>query len=136
MTFAKHVFRWAGIYGLLAVTPQFFLESETSRQYPPAITHPEFYYGFVGTVVAFQCVFLVIATDPVRYRPLMLPSVLEKVFFAAGMPILYLQHRISVVPLVFSQLDLMLGFLFTVSYIRTAGPDRSITSPGAAAPLR
>lgn len=124
MSFAKGVFRIAGIYGLIAVAPQFFLEAETNRQYPPAITHPEFYYGFVGTVVAFQCVFLVIATDPVRYRPLMIPSVLEKAFFAAGMPILYAQHRIPGLVLFFSMIDLVLGILFTVSYLKTA-----VTSP-------
>ncbi len=128
MTFAKWVFRGAGLYGLVAVAPQFFLEAETSRQYPPAITHPEFYYGFVGTVVAFQCVFLVIATDPVRYRPLMIPSILEKAFFAAGMPILYARHRIPGLVLFFSMIDLLLGLLFAVSYLTTAGQERKAAS--------
>jgi len=122
--FATRVFRWAGIYGLLVVGPQFFLEAKTSADYPPAITHPEFYYGFVGTVVAFQVAFLIIATDPVRYRPLMIPSILEKAFFALGMPLLYLQHRIPTLVLVFSQIDLVLGILFTVSWVRTSAADR------------
>jgi hypothetical protein len=122
--FAARVFRWAGIYGLLVVGPQFFLEAKTSADYPPAITHPEFYYGFVGTVVAFQVAFLVIATDPVRYRPLMIPAILEKAFFALGMPVLYLQHRIPTLVLVFSQIDLVLGILFAVAWVRTSAADR------------
>jgi hypothetical protein len=124
MIFARRVFRWAGIYGLLVVTPQFFLEARTGQDYPPAVTHPEFYYGFVGTVVAFQGVFLLIAVDPVRYRPFMIPSMAEKGFFALGMPILYFQHRISGLVLTFSQIDLMLGILFAVSYFKTAGLEK------------
>jgi len=122
--FAKRVFRWAGVYGLLVVGPQFFLEAKTSRDFPPAITHPEYYYGFIGTVVAFQVAFLVIATDPVRYRPLMIPSILEKAFFGLGMPLLYLQHRIPAVILVFSSIDLLLGVLFAVAWVRTSAGDR------------
>jgi len=122
--FATRVFRWAGVYGLIAVAPQFFLEAKTSRDFPPAITHPEYYYGFVGMVVAFQVVFLVIATDPVRYRPLMLASVLEKAFFGLGMPILYLQHRIPAMILVFSSIDVFLGVLFTIAWVRTSASDR------------
>src|SRR5436190_20652573 len=122
--FATRVFRWAGVYGLIAVAPQFFLEAKTSRDFPPAITHPEYYYGFVGMVVAFQVVFLVIATDPVRYRPLMLASVLEKAFFGLGMPILYLQHRIPAMILVFSSNDEFLGVLFTIAWVRTSASDR------------
>jgi hypothetical protein len=120
MTFAKRVFAIAGVYGVLVTGPQFFLESKTGRDYPPAITHPEFYYGFVGTAFAFQTAFLTIARDPVRYRPLMIPSILEKAFFAIGMPILYLQHRIPELVAGFSLVDLLLGILFTVAYLRTA----------------
>lgn len=119
VVFARRVFRVAGIYGLLAVAPQYFLEAKTGQDYPPPITHPEFYYGFVGVVVAFQVVFLVIATDPVRYRPMMIPSILEKAGFAIAMPILYFQHRIPGLVLFFSQIDLVLGILFSVSYVKT-----------------
>ncbi|MBV8879729.1 MAG: hypothetical protein JO332_07195 [Planctomycetaceae bacterium] len=120
MKFASRVFRFAGIYGLIVLAPQFFLESKTGADYPPAVTHPEFYYGFVGCGVAFQVVFLIIATDPVRYRPLMLPSILEKGFFGVGMPILYGQHRIPALVLGFSLVDLTLGILFALAYVRTS----------------
>jgi hypothetical protein len=120
MTFAKRVFRIAGIYGLLAVGPQYFLEARTGQDYPPPVTHPEFYYGFVGVTIAFQVVFLIIATDPVRYRPMMIASMIEKASFAIAMPILYLQHRIPGLVLGFSLIDLLLCVLFAVSYVRTS----------------
>jgi hypothetical protein len=120
MTFARWVFRVAGIYGLLVVGPQYFLEAKTGQDYPPPITHPEFYYGFVGVVVAFQVVFLVIATDPVRYRPMMIAAVLEKAGFAIAVPILYLQHRVPGLVLGFSLIDAVWGVLFAVAYVRTS----------------
>ena len=60
----------------------YFLEGRIGRDTPPPITHPEFFYGFLGVAVAWQAAFLVIARDPVRFRPLMVPAVLEKAAFA------------------------------------------------------
>jgi len=62
-------------------------------QYPPAINRPEFYYGFAGVTLAWQVMFLVIASDPVRYRTAMLPAVLEKAGFAIAVPVLYAADR-------------------------------------------
>lgn len=42
------------------------------------ITRPGFYYGFVGLGLAWQIAFLVIAQDPVKYRLMMIPSMVEK----------------------------------------------------------
>jgi hypothetical protein len=58
----------AGIYGLIVLVPQLFSESRIARDYPPVITHPEYFYGFLGVAIAWQLCFLVIAKDPVRYR--------------------------------------------------------------------
>lgn len=74
----KWIFRLAGLYGLLVAVPLFFLEATVSAPPAAAIARPEFYYGFAGVTTAFQILFLVISTDPVRYRPLMLVGVLEK----------------------------------------------------------
>lgn len=52
MRFTSRLFLIAGIYGLLVLVPQYFLEEKNGRDYPPAITHPEYYYGFVGVAVA------------------------------------------------------------------------------------
>lgn len=125
VTFARRVFRAAGIYGLLVTAPQIFLEGVTSRDFPPTITHPEFYYGFVGTVVAWQVAFLVIGQDPLRYRPLMLVSVLEKAVFATAVPVLYLQGRVPALLLVFAAIDLILALLFVEAFRRSGGAGSS-----------
>ena len=57
MRFARWVFLISGIYGVLVLAPQYFLEQRLSRDYPPALTHPELYYGFIGTALAFQVLF-------------------------------------------------------------------------------
>src|SRR3954468_4506604 len=95
MRFARWVFRIAGIYGLIVLLPQYFLKERIGRDDPPAITHPEYFYAFVGVTVAWQVAFLVIAQDPVRYRLMMLPAVLEKAGFAVASPVLFAQHRVS-----------------------------------------
>ena len=68
MKFAKIVFYVAGIYGLLVLFPQYFMEAKTGQDFPPAITHPEYYYGFIGVALAFQILFLIIARNPLQYR--------------------------------------------------------------------
>ena len=119
MRFAKIVFRVAGIYGLLVLVPQFFLEAKIGRDTPPPITHPEFFYGFICVAVAWQVLFLILSTDPVRYRPMMIPAMLEKIGFPIAVVILYLQERFD--PTIFAPAaaDLILFVLFVLSYRKT-----------------
>ena len=120
MKFAKYVFYGAGIYGLLVLLPQFFLEAKTSADYPPAITHPEFFYGFLCVTVAFQVVFLMIGSDPVRYRPLMLVSaLLEKFPFAVAVALLYLFRAVPLPIVGGAVMDVVLGILFLTAYWKT-----------------
>jgi hypothetical protein len=119
MRFARWLFLIAGIYGLVVLLPQYFLEAKTGLDYPPPITHPEYYYGFIGLGAAWQVLFLVIAKDPVRYRAMMLPSVLEKFSFGVAAVILFLAGRISSVILGFACADLVLGVLFIAAYAKT-----------------
>jgi hypothetical protein len=84
LLFPRRLFRLAGIYGLLVMLPQYFLERRIGVDRPPPITHPEYFYGFIGVAVAWQFVFLIIAADPIRYRALMLPAILEKATFRPG----------------------------------------------------
>ncbi len=88
MKFAKIVFWIAGVWGVLVLTPLYFMFDLIGRTDPPVITHPAFYYGFAGTALAWQFAFFVIATDPVRYRPLMIPSVVEKFSYGIAVVIL------------------------------------------------
>src|ERR1700742_4509426 len=95
MKFAKVLFRIAGVWGVLVLTPLYFIFDRIGVMDPPPITHPAFYYGFVGAGLAWQLAFFVIASDPVRYRPLMIPSVIEKFTYGIAVIVLFLQKRIS-----------------------------------------
>lgn len=120
MKLARIVFLVAGIYGLIVLLPLYFMEAQTGRDYPPPITHPEYYYGFAGVGVAWQLAFLVISRDPVRYRALMLPSIVEKASFGIAVAVLYLQHRVSGFMLGAAMVDSLLGVLFIVAWIATS----------------
>jgi hypothetical protein len=120
MKFAKIIFNIAGIYGLVVLVPQFFLEDKTGRDYPPLVTHPEFYYGFIGVAIAWQVLFLLLARDPRRYRLMMIPAILEKIGFGIAAPILYFQQRVALPILVFGLIDLLFAALFAVAYLKTA----------------
>lgn len=120
MRFAHRVFLLAGIYGILTLLPQFFMERRFNQDYPPAIAHAEFYYGFTGLAFAWQFVFFIIASDPLRYRPMMLAGVLEKtVFAAAAIPLYLLGRETPFVIVFFSCLDLALGVLFAIAWWQT-----------------
>jgi hypothetical protein len=120
MRFAKRVFIGAGIWGLLSVPPLFFLYDTVGRQNPPAITHPEYYYGFAAVTMAWQLAFLVIASDPMRFRPLMLVAVVEKAGWVGTVGVLYAQNRVAASAIPFAAADLLLGVLFTMAFVKTA----------------
>lgn len=119
MKFAKIVFWCAGIWGVLVLTPLYFMFDRIGRQYPPAITHPDFYYGFVGVALAWQVAFMIIASDPARFRPLMIPSLLEKVSYCAALFILYLQRRLEATQLLFGATDGVFAILFAIALVKT-----------------
>lgn len=120
MKFAKVVFLIAAIWGILVITPLYFLFDTIGRQDPPPITHPGFYYGFAGCALAWQFAFLVIARDPVRIRAMMIPSVFEKFSFAVAQTVLYVQHRLHPLDLFLGGIDGLLGVLFLVAFFRTS----------------
>lgn len=124
MRFAKIVFRVAGIYGILVLTPIFFMEDTIARQAPPAITHPDYFYGFLGTALAWQVLFLVLSTDPLRYRAMILPCILEKLAYAVPVLILYAQHRLLVSVLAIGSIDWVFAFLFLAAYFKTKPASR------------
>ena len=123
MRFAKIVFTAAGVYGLLVLVPQYFLEGRYGQDFPPPVVHPEHYYGFVGLAVVWQVVFLMIARDPVRYRPVMIAAVLEKLSFGVAAFVLYALGRVALLLLVPAGIDLLLAALFVAAYLKTPGQD-------------
>src|SRR5215831_16511839 len=113
MKFAKIVFVVAGIWGVLLLVPLYFIFDLIGQQDPPPITHPAFYYGFVGVALAWQVAFFIIARDPVRFRPIMIPSILEKLGYGGAVVVLYAQGRMShAQDLVFGLVDLLFVVLF------------------------
>ena len=119
MRFAKVVFWIAAIWGLLIIPPLYFLFDSIGRNNPPPINHPDFFYGFVGVTLAWQIAFAFIATDPVRFRPLMIPSVFEKFSYAIAVMVLVSQGRVHKPALFFAGVDALLGVLFATSYFKT-----------------
>jgi len=122
MHFAKAVFLGAGIWGVLIVTPLFFMYDYIGSVYPPALTHPDIYYGFVTVTFSWQIAFLIISRDPIRYRPLFPAAMLEKFGFVVAMAVLLAQGRVSAGMAASSFPDLLLGVLFVAAFFTTAPP--------------
>jgi hypothetical protein len=119
MSFARIVFRVAGIWGFVVLTPILFMYDRIGQQYPPPITHPDFFYGFLGTALVWQVAFLVISTDPVRFRPMMIAAMLEKFVYMATLVLLLMNGRLEPGQFAVASPDLLLGFLFVAAYVKT-----------------
>lgn len=119
MSLARWIFWIAGLYGLAVLLPQYFLLEQIARDTPPAVTHVEYFYGFVGVGLTWQIVFLVIGHNPLRFRPLMLVAVFEKVSFGIPVAILYAHGGVPGNVFVFGMIDLMLGASFLAAWWAT-----------------
>jgi purine-cytosine permease-like protein len=117
--FARRVFLGAGAYGLAVLLPQYFLEEQIGRNYPPPITHPEHFYGFIGLALVWQLAFLLIASDVHRYRPLMPIAAAEKAAFAVPTFWLYAADRVAAATAAVAGIDALLGLLFLAAWQRT-----------------
>src|SRR5262245_54462729 len=106
ITFARRLFLVAGIYGMAVVAPLFFLEGLIGEHDPPAITHAEFYYGFVCTTFAWQIVYLMMSRDPLRLRPMLIPAIVGKAGFAVSVFVLLAQGRLAARNVVLPSIDL------------------------------
>jgi hypothetical protein len=89
------------------------------HQSPPAINHPEFYYGFAGVTLTWQVVFLLIARDPARYQVMIIPSVLEKFSYVLANLVLFVNQRMSASQALPSTTDLVLALLFIAAFLKT-----------------
>jgi hypothetical protein len=125
MRFARIAYGVAAAYGLLALTPLYFLAGKIGRDAPPPLTHPEFYYGFIGVALLWQIVFVLIARDPVRYRSLMPITILGKLVYTVPVVVLYLQGRVDAILVPPSLIDPVFRVLFALAYFRTPRPATS-----------
>jgi len=119
MKFARVLFCCAGVWGVLVLAPMYFMYGKVGEYSPPPPTHPEIYYGFLGVTLAWQLAFFVIASDPARFRPMIIPSVVEKLGYVIAVVVLNLQGCISVVQLSSGAPDALLCFLFAVAFFKT-----------------
>lgn len=117
--FARRVFFWAGIYGVLVLAPLYFMEAKLARDFPPAFSHPEQFYGFLGVALAWQFAFLLIASDVRRYRLFMLPAIAEKLLSSLSALLLHAAGRIGAAPAIPAAVDLAIGLLFIVAFVRS-----------------
>ena len=121
--FARNVFVGAGVWGIVVLTPLYWLVEVTGRQYSPPANHPHFFYGFLSVAMVWQIAFLVIGARPARLRPLMIPAMLEKFGHVATLGVLYSQARISTADVRAVGPELLLGILFIVAFVRTGTSD-------------
>jgi hypothetical protein len=117
--FARVVFILAGIWGIAVLTPFYWLVDVTGRHYAPPTEYPHFFYGFFTITMAWQFAFLVIGSNPERFRTLMIPSMFEKFSYVVLLAVLYSQARIPYADAQAAFPDLILGSLFVAAFFKT-----------------
>jgi hypothetical protein len=119
--FARNVFIGAGLWGIGVLVPLFFHVDVSGRVYQPPADYPNFFYGFIVVGLAWQIAFLVIGSNPARFRALMVPAIVEKLGYVATLAVLYAQGRIGIPDAQAGIPDGLLGLLFVVSFFKTRG---------------
>ena len=119
MKFASIVFRVAAVWGLMVLAPLFFLFDGSGVAGNPPFTYVQAYFGFLSVTLAWQLAFWVIGSDPVRFRPLMIPSMIEKFGFVLALAVLYALGRVGSREVLPALPDLVLGALFVAAYVKT-----------------
>lgn len=119
MKFARAVFIGAGIWGVAVLSPLYWLLDITGRRYAPPLDYPHFFFGFVSVAMAWQVAFLIIGSNPARFRALMIPAILEKLGFVSTLAVLYAQSRIPAADAQAAVPDLLLCALFVVALVKT-----------------
>ena len=115
---AKWIFLIAGVLGLLSTVPLAFAEKVM------AVKQPEFYYGFVFLDIAWQILYLFIATDPVRHRPIMIPAFLAKSSGTVALTWLYLLGRVPSQWIAIGTVDGVFAVMFLVAFWTTRNDSR------------
>ena len=119
MRFATIVFRIAAIWGIPLLTILYFLFGIVPTGPVAVMTYPQTYFGFLTITMVWQIAFLVIASDPVRFRPMMIPAILEKLGWVAMLLVLVLIGRAGIPELTQSVPDAILGVLFVIAFVKT-----------------
>ena len=120
MRTARWVFGLAALYGFCVLAPGLFIEPLSGAG--NVLTQPEFYYGFYGSALVWQGVFLLIASDPIRYRPLIALAILEKLAFAITCLLLWHSGRLGSDsgPFIGAMIDALWSMAFAVAFANAA----------------
>jgi hypothetical protein len=110
------------VWGIVVLTPLYFLLDITGRHYAPPDAYPHFFYGFLSVTMTWQIAFLIIGSSPARFRLLMIPSILEKLGYVVTLVVLHSQARISAADAAAAVPDVLLGVLFIAAFVKTAEP--------------
>jgi hypothetical protein len=123
------IFAVAAIYGMAVLTPGLFIEATGVLAFVE-LSNPEFYYGFYGSALVWQLAFLLIAYDPVRYRPLMLVAVPEKAAFFAACLWLWQAGRLGAQsgPFIGAMIDGLLMLAFIAAWWLTPAQPKEVVS--------
>jgi hypothetical protein len=113
MKVARFTFLVAGILGLVATVPLAFAEKVMG------VAQPEFYYGFVLLDICWQILYLLLSSDPVRYRPMMIPAFLAKGSGTVALTWLYVLGRVSSQWVGIGTVDGIFAVLFLVAFRAT-----------------
>jgi hypothetical protein len=113
MRFAKIVFWIAGALGLLASVGLYFQPGSYV------------YYGLIAGVLSWQVVFFLIASDPERYRPMMIPAMLEKLIWVVTLLYFHLRGQVTASELASGVIPHgLLGVLFVIACLKTPKRER------------
>ena len=119
MKFAKVVFVGAGMWGIGVLTPLYWLVDVSGRRYGVPTEYPQFYYGFLSVAMAWQIAFLIIGSNPARFRMLMIPGMLEKLGYVVGLSLLYQQARVTWADAQAAVPDFALAILMMLAFVKT-----------------
>ena len=119
MKFAKVVFVGAGIWGIGVLTPLYWLVDVSGRRYGVPTEYPQFYYGFLSVAMAWQIAFLIIGSNPARFRMLMIPGILEKLGYVVPLVVLYQQARVTWADAQAAVPDFVLAILMMLAFVKT-----------------
>jgi hypothetical protein len=100
MKFAKVVFIAAGIWGIGVLTPLYWLVDVSGRRYG-------------------EIAFLIIGSNPARFRMLMIPGMLEKLGYVVGLSLLYQQARVTWADAQAAVPDFVLAILMMLAFVKT-----------------
>lgn len=127
MKFARWVLIIAGVYGMIVIAPLYFSEAQINIDFPPAITHPEYFYGFLGVAISWQVLFFILAINPLRYKLTIIPAIIEKFSYGIAVIVLFSQHRIHTMILSSGIVDLIFGILFIVAVFKVEPEKPKVT---------